>query len=522
MILLGLAFSSIVLAAQATCDPSTLLKACRELQENAKDGVIQLSTGETFKVPGPLNMDATQFEKQQEHADLTIQLQSEVLGILQSAGKKVAMSDRFKMAFVSSALWALQSYENAKEGGTMGEIQIRLPMPPQDPQGKMKVITKDELMKIISTFSTQDQTRLKKIVREFSTESKKFYSQFMAPTTASVPQTVSEEKVKNVQSIFSEVKENLVKTILRGRHDSDLTPAERSLVQRVQTVALKNPDGLIDRACGNDLNAFYNPESHSISLCKAYYDQPESQIVMMLGHEIGHSLDPCGSSRPLYTSVDGSGYTAAVTKWSRKGKVFAQEIPSGSHPLRQMKECIISKQQVRVVGKEEQKVAAEMDALYVKYQLHMSDADYQKYKKNAVRESVDQGECANSNYLNTEVNEAMADVYGFVALEAHLRSKPPGSKLDSIAAVPFISIVCNSSPQTEMPVQLKYSDPHQQVSSRSLFALQCPSLARSLGCQTDPETSCSNELLSYAAKMPTPAASTAVPSGSAQTPAGVK
>lgn len=519
MMLIGLFLSFATHAAQPRCDRLFFRKACVESRAVAKDGVIQLSRGETLRLPETNNTPLTN-EEMEKYQDLIMQQQAEVLGILESASKKVSMSDRFKMSFLSSGLWGLAAELN---GGKLNgfPLALRFPMPPNDPKAEPRTLTKDEFNQIVASFPIEDQTRLNAVAKNFVEKAKPFLTAGPAVAGIATPAPVTEEKIKKANRIFSEAKENLAQSILRGRSESQLSAGEKSLLQRIQSVVLNRPDGSSSSSCNGDLNASYLPHRHQIYLCEAYYDQPESQIAFVLGHEIGHSLDPCHSAGALYTDEGGKQFTDGKMNDLKSLKIFAAGIPEGRHPLEATKKCLTTRRQIRAFSKSDLETVAGMEALYTKYDQLMSEKDYEEYRKRLTEDYVRQRECAVSGYMNTDVNEAMADVYGFVALEAHLRSQPPQSKQDAVAAIPFVEKFCDPNhPRPPTPPELKYAEVHQDTSLRVDLAAQCPSLAKGLGCAPIVGAYCENELLSYAAKMATPAQSTPVSSEAA--PASAK
>jgi hypothetical protein len=53
-------------------------------------------------------------------------------------------------------------------------------------------------------------------------------------------------------------------------------------------------------------NAFYDPLEHTLKICPQMMGMPKEHLRMVIGHELGHSVDPCGASCPLHVvSADG-------------------------------------------------------------------------------------------------------------------------------------------------------------------------------------------------------------------------
>ncbi len=47
-------------------------------------------------------------------------------------------------------------------------------------------------------------------------------------------------------------------------------------------------------------NAFYDPTQHVLKICPQMMGMPKEHLRMVIGHELGHSVDPCGASCPLH------------------------------------------------------------------------------------------------------------------------------------------------------------------------------------------------------------------------------
>lgn len=492
----------------ASCDLSTVYRACNDLRTNAVNGTLKLSDGTEWKVPSAdmTQMLAAQTEAQTrqfaEYVDSTIEDQAEVLSALNTVGKDQRLSDRFKMAFASSGIAALMT-----NLGSTVQMPIRLPLPPDSDSAPLKTVSPEDVQKLVSRFPKATQDRLKALAEK---KQERFKGAGYGMITATkTPKNVEQEKIEKVKKIFSETKVNLIESIRRGRPDTALSNEEKSMLRRIETIQLKPPpeEGMEPTCNGGSLDAFYRSTDHTMTLCPAYYEQPSTQIAFVIGHEIGHSIDPCRSSSPLYSNKEDNSFTGGTdaSRFLSGAKVYAKEIARNRHPLRSVENCLISKVNIRTVSAEDLKTIAALQALYTKYDQGLSEADYKKYRERYIKSQQDSPLCTQNEFINPEINEAMSDVYGSVALEAYLHDHPLQNRNDAIASIPLIGRTCEEAANVygailNMNAPDRYKDEHPKTHMRALLATQTPSLAKALQCTPIP--ACENDLMSFAAKRP--------------------
>ncbi len=109
--------------------------------------------------------------------------------------------------------------------------------------------------------------------------------------------------IERVQNIFKETKEDILK-ILDNKITND--PGNKSkydeMKKRINTITYLFPpvDQFLSRMSCPGPNAFYNPQNHSFTLCSQIMELPDTGIKTIIAHELGHSIDPCIISQPLY------------------------------------------------------------------------------------------------------------------------------------------------------------------------------------------------------------------------------
>ncbi len=110
-------------------------------------------------------------------------------------------------------------------------------------------------------------------------------------------------QIQKVQAAFDFAKNALKEVISKGRPDSRLTSEEKNLIHRLDLVTLnhpKTPRELPQSCLGPDPNASYSPGTDSITVCPSMGAYPFESLLRTLGHELGHSIDPCMVTSPVF------------------------------------------------------------------------------------------------------------------------------------------------------------------------------------------------------------------------------
>jgi len=118
--------------------------------------------------------------------------------------------------------------------------------------------------------------------------------------------SVTADQDQRVSKLVETVRASLIKTVMNGKSDADLTQSERDAIERIRTIQVNLPND--SKVYGNQTcntkagNAFYQPADHTINICASVLKNPDEALVSILAHEMGHSIDPCNIQwdMPIY------------------------------------------------------------------------------------------------------------------------------------------------------------------------------------------------------------------------------
>lgn len=268
--------------------------------EILKTESFSFSDGTKFKNPffiQPPNLDPKSLTPVLNNADLSFEIQLELMQLVDEL--RPPASREFQLGFNQLLSSELALIVDEKEASN--EIFLLWP-----PSSRGKTRTKVPAKQVRDYFKEHlNADQYKQFSELLRKSGKLIYS--LEPSAEPILPLQNEKSQARVEKIFSETKRHLEKVILNGRPKSSLSPAEQALIDRVTSTKLRSIQeaSSLAECAGNARNASYLPLQHSVFICPAFYDYPESTLVTIIAHEISHSIDPCRSQFPLYSLDSG-------------------------------------------------------------------------------------------------------------------------------------------------------------------------------------------------------------------------
>ncbi|MFM8316363.1 MAG: hypothetical protein ACKOA8_18955, partial [Deltaproteobacteria bacterium] len=182
--------------------------------------------------------------------------------------------------------------------------QIEIPWPMEKPASP-KLVPRNEVIRRVSMALSQTQViELQRLYEEM-----KSFQSLPGRTVASslleeAQRRVTPEREKYISHLVEFSKLRIKSLIAHGKSEKELNEAELNLIRKVNTVRLsplKKESAISGKHCvGNLPNAYYTPRDHSIGLCPSVYLLPDPGVLVLISHELTHSIAPCTSQFGTY------------------------------------------------------------------------------------------------------------------------------------------------------------------------------------------------------------------------------
>ena len=191
--------------------------------------------------------------------------------------------------------------------------QVPLPWPPDSPQGVVEVPVDTARGYVLDLFSDWPEglAKMRELVDDAHEATVDFNNILRGKPSLPVNEDsqalkeMAPERRQKVEQLVAFTRKAIVNSILDGRKYTELSEEEHAAIRKVETVTLssKSMEKMKDdpNCVDGEPNAFYEPHTHTLSLCPELYNLPDSAIVSIVGHEIGHTIDPCESQFAAYT-----------------------------------------------------------------------------------------------------------------------------------------------------------------------------------------------------------------------------
>ena len=547
---------------QNTCSTESIVQsACGFFQSHQDKEEIKLSDGSLLKNPlFAKNVDLTQPAQQYslgyggygggygagqdsllKSMDNIIELEMDAEAILKKSSAVKKWSKRSLKNFSSGpnlSAFLSKLYPEEPVYANFKMIPATGPGDLKDEKSKTKVYTDEEIQSIAKSIGAKSLNELKERHIKYMTEA--FAGQ---PVYTGSVSTINPEPVKPKLSdrmisedrqkrLFDYAQEKMKEMIIRGRKESSLTEEERNLIRRIESVKLGTAKKAADMvSCAKETpNAFYFPPTHSVSLCENALRLSDANLVMILGHEIGHAIDPCQSGCDHYKAdkkmmeeylsseerssidnllVDGKSIRDIIkTVKSEKTdyaldvhgsnnqtlsmidhKVYTLDnkaIPEKDYPFNKLKSCLITQEGFDDINDKDIEAEVRKHESYMARKgTQVTRADKENLKKNLMKLK----NCFGLSEKSSEMPEVMSDVGGSYVLSSYLKDNPPKSEADAIGSVGmFIEGSCARAP---LPVGIEILKERHPDSVRRLKSaiLNFPGVARHFSVCKDQKVS---------------------------------
>ncbi|MFN8847086.1 MAG: hypothetical protein ACK5V3_08705 [Bdellovibrionales bacterium] len=360
-------------------------------------------------------------------------------------------------------------------------MPVNAPSNRRDSKSRVIAYTEDQLKELVEEIGADKIQKLKKKYDELKTRS--VVSGDSQKIQGGITQAAHrlrkeslEDSRKRQKQLFDHAKNSITNMIKDGRSDSDLTPEQKVLLARVEKVQLQyadHPDSLATVACKDSMpNASFNPITETVHLCNNILDSPNAAILKIIGHEIGHAIDPCRAScshvmvdtaklrrfdsaenlspavmyelavfKKGYQSIQGKirlfsepgQMSPELRELLLKEGIFTYDnppLPLEIQPFDHVRSCLVNENKIDDITEQDLDIAVKLKIDTLK-RLGQPLENIEpkeirsRYAKSAVCQGVD--------FKQTEVNEAMADMYGNYALREYLKEFPLQNKNDLLA-----------------------------------------------------------------------------------------
>lgn len=428
-------------------------------------------------------------------------------------------------------------------GQNMYPVSAPLPLASKD--GKFKQVSQAEVIEDLKKSLSPE--KYNQLFTMWSQKSSQMFAamenqrQEYAKAMAKLQEEANQKNLKNknrekrVRELFEFSKEQVISAIKNGVDTSKLSPVKKKMIEKIEKIQMTdmNDPKLASQPMCLSGNAFYSPESNTMNLCPIWMYKPDADLVAILAHEIGHSVDPCHFQMESY-DIDrwkfeefmASGNMNTFDAQSIRSLISAEsttlnysldffvsdpELPSrliksGALKVRQdftaFKDYPFAKEfACQTGGNGFKPLTAKDHTVTLNYMKGMlASAKQPELVKRSLAQfkkvSERYPQCLGSVTHDSQMGEVMADSFGAYALEAYVRDNPLKTEAERIGALPESHRQCqaDSTKETSIgkyvpPLALlamipRSRDAHPQDQQRlEKIKLSRPALASLYGCK---------------------------------------
>ena len=342
-----------------------------------------------------------------------------------------------------------------------------------------------------------------------------------------------------VRVLFREAKASVIAAVTNNRPRAQLNPEQLNLLTRLEVLEprfLSVAEAAEQPTCQNfGRNAFHDREAHDVKICPAMLWEPDAPLIFVLGHEVGHPIDPCavendfarwngpalgdlekskalvpvkvakvatmiGSGNPYMSPTDVQYLDEPNTKKALLDagvlKILAPRLDALPEIYRDAYACVAARYGYRTPSAQQRE--------QISRETHQNMGDFGGLDPTSVAEGDQRlrkymdtyRDCAlMDGRARTQMNEAIADVTGAVAQEKYLRDHPPSSERDRVVSLYHGGAACDQSraykPDDLSPAELiiyqrqhaeAVDDDHAPSIKRLMMEADLPGTAAAVGC----------------------------------------
>lgn len=491
----------------------------------------------------------TQQVDQSAHMDQVLELQMDSENILfeteiRKWPKKTqrALSSPFFLPYILRS-----AYPDEKAFSYLHSTPIYAPKPFSDPNAKMAALDEKDVEDLKKAIGTANLKKLRTTYVKYAEKMlpNPYQNLEQVPPKPERPMETPANIAKNkkrIEKLFQYTQEQMIVLIKNGRSDAQLSPEQKSMIKKIETLKYVHSSdnrNVSDGICKDPDQAFYIPLNHYITACENTQSLPDSQLVLVLAHEMGHSIDPCVSKSALHQINQGnldhvltqqqaskddnaSEESKRLSEWLNYFKKVdsayinglndqsldsstektliemgvitkaANPIPESKYPFESVRSCLINHENFDDISDSD----IEAEISYMKSYMKRVGKPLAKkdelqveahYKKNK--------SCAGTGLKKTELNEAMCDFHGSFVQAKYLNDFPPKNEVDAFAAMSLFSkYACGQSVQIQgeainAMAALNHSHPQSFRRIQSVF-FKMPGIADHFGCELKPKSKC--------------------------------
>ncbi len=469
-------------------------------------------------------------ENYQSMMDKALRDQSDILDVLDGSG----LSNEFKLAYSQGAAFYAAS----------PTAVISLPWPPTQKGAARKNLSAKELESyLMQKLGMNKYKALKKVVdakkapieKQFL-EQQKLQQEMLkqrqeAQETQRIETANKSRREARLKELFDYAKEHEIQILTRGKPESQWSDVEKAMVAKLRALKLAPmSESSISSICiSNSDNAFYGYNG-TVNLCPGKLFKPDVDVLGAIGHEIGHSIDPCYFQMPQWTAdtVKLSAYLQDPSVTDEQKKKIEGMLMQGNPVDLDLKFFVDDEKLVDdlvakgIFTKTREGFSFDKYPFKEEYSCLTKQTGFRENTKKDIKETVDflkksaalssdpQGaklsidryekainqypQCLRSVAHNSQMGEVAGDMMGVLVQEKYVSEYPFKSEEEKVGSSMFARFSCRSnedkdpesySPSTISRVGLSIlENEHPAHSSRvDHIALTVPGLADAYGCQ---------------------------------------